>query len=315
MQNRDAVAKAIYTPNDIANYAIERVEHQIANKDRVVTLGVDTIDRYVKPVLPGDVTFILAHTSNGKTSFMQFWARQAVKRLQERETNEVVVYITWETVVEELGLYDLCGMTGIDASSAWYGDITQADVARLRSVAIRRAAMPLWVIGYSLRRRREVRLTMDVVKTALEQLELEWGFKPAIIFIDYIQKITLRDARQQRRVAIMENVDAIQEMARDSGCPIVVACQAGRQVMERDFKLPQIGDGQETSRIEQDADKVLSLWYPCKSEPMDSILQGLDVPVTKELMVMGVRKQRRAESGAVFPLRFDPAHNTFSSWR
>ena len=316
MDTKNGVVKAIYTPNDVANYAIERVEYQVENKPRALSLGVGIIDKYVKPALPSEVVYILAHTSNGKTAFMQFWARQAVKQLQAREDiKEVVVYITWETIVEELGLYDMCGMTGIDASSAWYGDITAEEVAKLRAVSIRRAAMPLWVIGYSLKRRREMRLTMDVVKDALEKLETEWGFKPAIIYIDYIQHITLRDQRMDRRVAIMENVDAIQDIARDCGCPVVVGCQAGRQVMDREFKLPEIGDGQETSRIEQDADKVLSLWYPCKSEPLGSTLPVLDVPVTDDLMIMGVRKQRRAASGTVFPLRFDPAHNMFSSWQ
>lgn len=310
------IARSIYTPNDVANYTIEEVERRRKNKDRVVDTGVSMIDRYVKSVLPGEVTFILAHTSNGKTSFMQFWARQAVKRLQDREDEikEVAVFITWETLVEELGLYDLCGLTGVDASDAWYGDITNEDVARLRSAAIRRSAMPLWVIGYSLKRRRELRLTMDVVSDSLEELETAWGFRPAIIFVDFIQKITMRDPRMDRRIAVLENVDAIQDLARDCGCPVVVGCQAGRQVMERRFKLPEIGDGQETSRIEQDADKVLSLWYPCKSEPLGSVVEGLDVEVDENLMIMGVRKQRRAASGQVFPLYFDPARNVFTSW-
>jgi replicative DNA helicase len=318
VESKSGTIKAIYTPNDIANYAIERVEYNVENKARTLTMGVDTIDRYVKPVLPGEVIYVLANTSHGKTSFMQFWARQTVKQLQTRDDiKEVAVYITWETIVEELGLYDLCGMTGINASSAWYGDITAPEVAQLRAVSIRRAAMPLWVIGYSLKRRRELRLTMDVVKDALEKLETEWGFKPAIVFIDYVQKITLRDPRQQIRVGIMENVDAIQDLARDCGCPVVVGSQAKREVLLRTdgFKLPDIGDGQETSRIEQDADKVLALWYPCKSEPLGSMVPVLDVPVTNDLMIMGIRKQRRAASGTVFPLRFDPAHNLFASWQ
>jgi hypothetical protein len=85
--------------------------------------------------------------------------------------------------------------------------------------------------------------------------------------------------------------------------------------LARDFKLPEIGDAQESSRAEQDADKVLALWYPCKTEPLGTRMAALGgVEVSDELMVMGIRKQRHAASGQVFPLRFDAARNIFTSW-
>jgi hypothetical protein len=43
-------------------------------------------------------------------------------------------------------------------------------------------------------------------------------------------------------------------------------------------------------------------------------IDELALDVTEDLMVMGIRKQRHAASGQVFPVRFDPAHNTFTSW-
>lgn len=245
MNNQDDVMKSIYRPLDVATYAVEQIETQVKNKSRAITLGVSDFDQWVKPVMPGEVVYVLAHTSNGKTSFMQYWARQAVKSLKPNDMTSAVVYVTWESVVEELGLYDLCGLTGIDSTSAWYGDVTEDDVARLRMAAIKRAALPLWVIGYSLRRRRRDHLTMAVVSESLRRMEEDWHVKPAIIFIDYVQKITLRNPRGDRRAGIIENVDAIQALARDCGCAVVAGCQAGRDVVTRDFKLPAIGDGQE----------------------------------------------------------------------
>ena len=310
------VVRSIYTGNDVATYTLDEVTRRVANRERVVATGVDMIDRYVKPVMPGDVTFILANTSNGKTAFMQFWARQAVRQLQQnQDEKQLVVFITWETLVEELGLYDLCGMTGLDASNVWYGDILDEDMARMRTAGMKRAAMPLWVVGYSLKRRREVRLTMEAVSRALEALEASWEKKPAMIFLDYLQRITPRDPRMDRRAVVMENVDGIQDLARDCGCPVVVGCQAGRQVLDRDFKLPELGDGQETSRIEQDADKVIALWYPVKTDPLGTPIDELGISVEPDLMVMGVRKQRHYASGQCFPLRYDAPRNLFTSWR
>lgn len=311
------VIRSVYTPNDVASYTLDTLEARRDGRGKALATGIGTLDRHMRPVMPGEITFVSAYTSNGKTAFMQFWARQIVRQLQARpDLTDVVVYISWETIVEELGLYDLCGMTGVDGTAAWYGDVTDEEMAALRVAAMRRAGMPLWVMGHSLKRRRELpALTMDVVYEALTTVEQRWGLRPAIVFLDYVQRIDPADWRNDRRVQVLKVVDAIQRLARDCGAPVVVGCQAGRQVLEREFKLPEIGDAQESSRIEQDADKVLSLWYPCKSEPMGATIRELgDLEVSERLMVMGIRKQRHAASGQVFPVDFDAARNTFASW-
>lgn len=153
---------------------------------------------------------------------------------------------------------------------------------------------------------------MTAVSKGLESIENLYQLKPAVVFIDYLQDIDPENPRDDRRLQIMRDVGAIRQLSRDCACPVIVGCQAGRQVLGRDMKLPEIGDGQETSKIEQSADKVLSLWYPCKTEPEGSDVLG--EMVTPELMIMGIRKQRHAPSGQVFPVRFDAARNTFTSW-
>jgi len=316
MKENLAPLRGVYTPPDVATYTMEIVDKRVEQRALALRTSVDPLDRVMRPVLPGEMVFVNAYTGNGKTAFMQFWARQIVKQLQQRPTlDEVVVYITWETLVEELGLYDLCGLTGIDASSAWYGDVTDKEVEALRVAAMKRAGMPLWVVGDSLKRRRQHgALTMKDVSESLRLVEQEHGVKPAIIYVDYIQIVPPANERDDRRVQVLKNVDAIRQLARDCGAPVVCGCQAGRQVMDRTFKLPEIGDGQETSRIEQDADKVLALWYPCKSEPDGTHVEEVNAIVDNRLMIMGIRKQRHAASGQVFPLDFDAARNTFATW-
>ena len=313
MTTNEAI-RNVYTPNDIASYTMDVVAARKAQKADALLTGVASLDRAMRPVLPGEVVFVMAFTAHGKTSFMQFWARQIVKQLQARESqNEMVVYVTWETLVEELGLYDLCGMTGIDDSMAWYGDIDDAQVQKLKIAAMKRAAMPLWVQGYSIKRRRqEGGMTMAQVSGGLATIENLYKLKPAAVFLDYLQDIDTDDPRVDRRIQILRNVGAIRQLSRDCACPVIVGCQAGRQVLGRDVKLPEIGDGQETSKIEQSADKVMALWYPCKTERDGAEVLG--EVVTEELMIMGIRKQRHAPSGQVFPVRFDAARNTFTSW-
>ena len=312
--------RRVYTPAQVAADTMDLVDKRMAQRSARLTTGVQILDHFMRPVMPGEIIFVLAYTSHGKTAFMQSWAREVVGQLQEHEDqNEIVVYITWETLVEELGLYDLCGMTGVDSTTAWYGDATEAEVQKLRIAAMKRAGMPLWVLGDSLKRRRDGGpLTMKTVSESLLVLEKEYQVKPAIIFIDFLQRIPAANDRDDPRVQTIKNTDALQQLSRDCAAPVVIGCQAGRQVLSRDFKVPELGDALESSRIEQDADKVLALWYPIKTENEGTTISELGEPavtVDPNLMICGIRKQRHAASGQVFPLHFDPARNTFTTWR
>ena len=313
MADKNALVRGVYTGNDIANYAIEAIENRKANKGRELTTGVAALDRHMAPVMPGETVVVLAYTSNGKTAFMQHWARQVARQI--KDSNLLAVYVTWETMIEELGIYDLCGLTGIDAATAWRGDLRDSEMDDLKMAGFRRSAMPLWAIGYSMKRRREVKLNMQAVQDSLKAMEDTWQQSPAIVFLDYIQRIDPHDWKDDRRVQILKVIDAIQQLARDFACAVVAGCQAGRQVLDRPMQLPQIGDGQETSRIEQDADKVLSMWFPAKTMGIGEPIPDMgNLPVAEDLVIMGIRKQRHAASGQVFPMRFDAARNTFTSW-
>jgi replicative DNA helicase len=241
------VLQAVYTPTDVANYTMDVIDSRIETRRHALRSGAGMLDNYMKPVLPGEVINVLAYTSHGKTAFMQSWARNVVRQLRSREKlDEIVVYLTWETLVEELGLYDLAAMTGVDSSDAWYGDLRDEQVNELRIAAMKRCAMPLWVMGYSLKRRKESgSFTMTVVSDGLRAVEESYGLRPAIIFVDYLQVIDPLNRAQDRRIQVLRNVDMLKQLARQCGCPVVNGVQAGRDVLTREFKLPEIGDGQE----------------------------------------------------------------------
>jgi len=96
-------------------------------------------------------------------------------------------------------------------------------------------------------------------------------------------------------------------MAISFGCPVLLGVQTGRQVMERDIKIPGIDDGQETSNIEQSSDKMLSVWYPIKTEDKGSLVAGEEV--TKNLLIVRLLKQKLGEAPATFALYVDPERN------
>lgn len=316
-ENNEELLQYLHTSNDVARYTIELIEQRKGQQDSKFRSGIAPLDRHMNPWLPGELIFVLAYTSHGKTSLLQAMTRNVVKQLQSRDIQDrVAIYASWETLVEELGLYDLASMTGIEGTQAWYGDYTAEQAVKLQQAAMKRAAMPLWVLGYSIRRKRLSRpMTIPNIGEALHIMEEEYGMRPAAIFVDYLQIIKPERAYPDKRIEILNIVDSLRDLARNTCAPVIVACQAGRQVLRREFKLPDIGDGAETARIEQDADKVLAMWYACKTEPVGTRLPVLNIEVDDNLMIMGIHKQRHGASGKVFPVYFDPARNIFGEWQ
>jgi replicative DNA helicase len=247
---------------------------------------------------------------------MQHWARQMCQQILRRGNAEkqVVAFVEWEVDVTEIGFYDLAAVTGFDAAKVWRGEVGEAERQRLRVAAMKRAALPIWLIGHSRKRRREFdRLTMDLVHEALCQGRDCYGVRVIAVFLDFLQAVDPIPG-MERRLQIMADTDRARQIGRDLGCPVIVGSQAGRKVDDLAFKLPRMGDNEESSRIEQNADKVLALWWPWRTEPMGKLITEIDEYVTQELFVIGIRKQRFGPPGDVVKVRFDAPRNTFSSW-
>jgi replicative DNA helicase len=314
MTESNKALQSVFTSSQAQSYTVDLIEKRKAEQALVLRSGISTMDKFVQPWLPGEQIIILAQTSHGKTAMLQAMARNIVQQLERREDNkQVVVYASWETLVEELAVYDLAQATGISGTSLWYGSYDVLDGTGIREAAMKLSARPMWYIGHSLKRRRAGGgMTVKALSEALRVMESEYGVTPAAVFIDYLQVVTPEPGTRDKRLEVMANIDALRDLGRDTGAPVVIAAQAGRHVSDRQDKLPEIGDAQESSRCEQDADKVLSFWYPIKTEPLGSSVYGISV--TPELFLCKVCKQRRSESGQVFPLRFDASRNTFTAW-
>src|SRR3990167_1402797 len=145
--------RIVYTPNDIARLTVRTVEERMENKGQGLKTGIATLDDILMPFFPGELIGVMARTSNYKTGFMQFLARQFAAQIDANESkNEMVVYVTWEVSIEELGFYDLAHMADVDASQVWQGNITPNGLEQIKTAAMHRAAQPIWTIGHSDRK-------------------------------------------------------------------------------------------------------------------------------------------------------------------
>ena len=108
----------------------------------------------------------------------------------------------------------------------------------------------------------------------------------------------------------------MKEIAQRVGCPAAVAVQARREVDSRDVKIPGLWDAQWSSAIEQTADKFFSLWRPWLTESHTNEMgQQASVtiddkvyPVTKNLLIMSMLKQRFEDGRYTWGLHFDPRY-------
>jgi len=307
----------VYSPNDVSKLALEELQSRREHSGAGIRTNIPTLDEVVLPMRPGDLVVIMANSSHGKTSFMQYILRQEAKIITDKKEegkDEIVVFVTWETAVEELGMYDISSYTKIPSDKLYQGGITDADWESLKLAAFKRSTMPVWVIGHSIKRRKQrPHLTMGNVLDSLQYIEDEFGLHPTMICLDYLQRME-SDIRDTRRLQVFDSMNRAKDMALAMGCPVLLGCQAKRDVLERDWKLPRMSDGEETSNIEHTADKVLSFWYPKMTESAET-LGNTELPITNNLLIVGLMKQRYGQAGLWFPLFFRPEINDITAMK
>jgi replicative DNA helicase len=298
------------------------------------TWGIPAIDRAVIPERPGEMVCILGRPGDGKSSLLAYRARREARLISEnaeRRKTDVVVYVTWESSVEELVTF-MVADSGVSASDIAWG---RADLNKVKEKSVAMAGLPVWFIGNGISRAAEAtdhrsipRMTPDVVFEAIEAMKSEWGVKVSLMCFDYMQLIPVEGRFSSRVEAVTEVPIRIKELALRVGCPALVAVQARREVDDRDVKISEMRDAQWASSIEQTADKAFAIWRPWRSEATsagpDDIAVSADgvktirgrfievwgkaFQVSETLLFMRMLKQRGDRGQEQFALHFHPAY-------
>lgn len=298
----------VYTPGQVSALTLEAIEARQRTRDRGVSLGVPAVDKVFKPMRPGELVTVIALSSNWKSGLMQHLARRTAAGL-DGAGDECVLYVNWENAVEETGLLDLANATGVDLGELADGNV--ADWDQLKGAAVRRGATPIFVIGHSLERRKaRPVMTMSAVAQAVLWLEDHLKLRVRLACLDYLQRIEW-EGEGEARHQYSRMVQRAKDMALALGAPVVLGCQAKQEIMERAWKLPRMNDGMETSAIMHASDKIISLWRPAVTDGIGVTIGRApnDLPVTDDLLLLGLPKQRYGEAGAWWPLSVDFARN------
>ena len=317
-----AIKDSIFQPEEIGKRTYKVIEELADDPQSGLTVGIPDVDRIMRPMRRGEFIGVLGYTSNYKTGFMNYVARYNAKRINMIGSDKIVLSFLWEQSIEEQGLVDIMHSTARDGArinikQILDGQLSKDDLKRLHEASQERGKIPWWLIGHSAMQKRRERMSMTDVAEATFYIVETLKIEPALIVVDYLQRIK-REPAGTMREAFMDIVDRIKDMALYASCPTMVASQAKRDVRHRKWALPRQDDAQETSNFEQTSDKLFSLWYCKQTKPINEVLDLEDTPLGKKygtltvddnLVILGLIKQKFGMAPVSFALDVKPETN------
>lgn len=209
----------------------------------------DIVDDYYGFEIDGDRLFLLEDmTVTHNTSL----ALQLAVRLIARAPIGGL-FFSLEMTAEELWLRLVSSATRIDSRRIHAGQLSQAELDRVKEMSDRFRQVPLSVYdrsGISL-------ATIASECRAAQQRLIQQGRQLGIVVIDYFQLIETTGDRQQSLAAFSRG---LKRLSRELGCDVILVSQLNRDCESRNNKRPMLADLRETGQLEQDANVVIALY-------------------------------------------------------
>lgn len=313
------VERYLYQPSRAARVTLTEIE-RIHKQPYRLTWGIPSVDSYVTPMLGGDLVTVLGRPGMGKTTVLLHLARQAVQQLASVGDPGIVLYATWETLVEEtVALFSSAAGKGIELSTIGRGE---ADLQEVERAVMSLVGEHLGIFGRSKTTTRQNGKSQSTRVHNLEDLETALVYlraqdKPVrLLLVDYLQRIPGLPG-QDRQGRASENLERVKDIALVQDVPVAMAVQSRRDVDDYSgLKMPNLSDGQWSSNVEQSSDKMLGVtrpWvYAPAGQPIKSQDAGYEWQIHPETLVLKVIKQRWAPAGDIFVLTIDFAGLTLN---
>lgn len=327
----------VFSPQEAANLGAEVLQKKRVAHSSGIPFGIQRLDDVMNPMLPGELVSVYGLPGHHKTNVLNHLSRKALEGIPG-DSREVVVRVTWEQSVEEDTLQWISRDSGLPITVLIRDELEEGNWQMVYRSIKRRALSPLWIIGHSSlqsegNRKARPRMSMADIVRALEWICNSTGdesLKIRVVVLDYLQRIR-PDAEdgQDRREQVMEIVNRAKDCALSFGCTTLLGVQAKREVAEREMKLPRQSDAQESSNVEQTSDKIISLWYPWKTEKPNSTIKTTCIKtdregstgspriieetwkVTPNLLLVGIPKQKMGPIIDAVPVYVDPGRSEF----
>lgn len=301
----------LHTPAESASAYVQYVEELLGSP--AISYGSKFLDSHITPMRPGEVTTVVARPGNGKTSFLIYMARKHAQELSydNGTGGKCVIYVTWEETIESIEMSIQAGQDYTAEQVAW----GKVDLELVKAKSVKRASLPIFIIGKSLirdRKKRKPPMTISKVRDTITALYYEFNLEPSLICFDYLQKIPVPNGKS-RIDEVTEAMFMSTELAMDVNCPILMGAQATRDVDDQGLPIPTLSGAQWSSAIEQESFRMFGLLRPVtvtakNGKPLDDVeVNGRYYSVDKNLLLIRLLKQRKYFPPlTIFPVHFKP---------
>jgi len=230
--------------------AVKRMNDRKNNISVGVKTGIGKLQSITGGWQPGELVYLAARPSMGKTAIAIFFAKQAAY------DGNKVAFFSMEMSAQSITDRAILGETDINPEDWRNGSITNFELAQYEDKREKIKKTKLYIYDSS-----SIRVS-DIAKICKNE-------KFDIIFIDYIQlmKSNLGEKTQNRNLELGNISHELKAIAMDYHIPVIALSQLNRRLDASASKRPVLSDLRDSGELEQDADLVIFPFRPAAYDP------------------------------------------------
>lgn len=227
----------------------QRIEDRKNGIERIngIRTGFSELDKKIGTISNGDLVYVGARPSMGKTAFIQSimmevaFMQQLPILFQSAEMKASKIMHRLIAGLAEINLRDIRDATIPDDK---WGDYNDAALQLQKCIfEIDDKSMP----------------TVADIRKNCRRLKAKHG-KVGAVFIDYLTLLKGTKKSDRNDLVVGEVSNSLKALAKEFDCPVICLAQLSRGVESRADKRPLLSDLRESGSIEQDADVILFLY-------------------------------------------------------
>jgi len=237
------------TAKAVAMRSVAAIEAAYQNPHLVgVDTGLESVDRYMGPLLKSDLIVLAGHTSMGKTALAQQIGWNAASRGMN------VLFESYEMTSEQCVDRYIAQIARVPASRMETGRLSEQEMERIVAAGEAFNEVPLFITGLS-------GSTTSGIRGRARRLARLKG-KLHLIIADHLRFMIPDDPRADEKAQVQQITRDMKAIAKDMNCPVLLVAHLNRDAKGRSNKRPINTDLYGASAIEQNADTIAFVYRP-----------------------------------------------------